>query len=126
MRRFRNLLVRMLSLVIGLTPVQGAVAGLLATVDHDEATEIHSVIARDEADSGVTSDHGYTQQACEHCLYSGCCAGTSCNAGHCASSAAAVTTFTPQADLRTHLVEVEHDPAIVKYVPTLPFRPPIS
>ena len=124
-RRFRNLLVLMLSLVIGLTPVQGAVAGILASVDNNMVHEGHYSMPH-HADSGNTSDRGFTQQACEHCLHSGCCAETPCNAGHCASSAAVVTTFAPQADLRTHLVEVKHDPAIVKYVPTLPFRPPIS
>ncbi|MEN8180883.1 MAG: hypothetical protein ABFS39_20020 [Pseudomonadota bacterium] len=86
-RLSENLLVILLTLLLGFSPLQGAIAGV-ASSDQEGGTH---QMADMHASMAIASDHA-TAHDCEQCNTDECCTGHSCSSGQCASSVLVVLT----------------------------------
>ena len=71
MQRYRKLLTALLALLVGLSPLQGALAAMVVRSDHGALTQ-HMQADR-QAGGAVMSHAAQTSHGCTQCGDSGCC-----------------------------------------------------
>jgi hypothetical protein len=122
-RLSRQLLALLLALLMGLAPLQGAVAGMSALSSGDQGMAGMSQMdhgAMMDMASGASVDHD-----CDQCNSDDCCSGSNCLSGHCATCAMALlpvltSLVSPTATLR--LSQVGDN--LRSTLPASLFRPP--
>ena len=85
MRRFpEKLLAALLSVVLGLIPLQGAMAGFTSSLEQKSEVHQHQMGNHHNGGQVVTTEHG-AMMDCENCNADTGCSGGSCSSGHCVS-----------------------------------------
>ncbi|MBL3591192.1 MAG: hypothetical protein JMN24_15585 [gamma proteobacterium endosymbiont of Lamellibrachia anaximandri] len=114
-----KLLAVLLTLLLGLSPLQGAMAGFAASPDREGS--VHQM--SDMHDSGMVMDQA--AHDCKQCSADDGCGGHSCSSGQCASCALALL---PVFLLPTHLAATpvlpRADKGFVSQLSSSLFRPP--
>ncbi len=119
----KKMLAVMLAILVGLSPLQSAMAGFADSFGQGEA--VHQMADRHDGSLAMTTGHAMTQD-CEQCkVDTGCCNRHGCSSGHCVSCALALL---PMLSLPTHQtassVLFRTDDGCVSQLSSALFRPP--
>lgn len=79
-----KLIAVLLSVVLGLIPLRGAVAGVTSTVNQTNEQHLHQMNVNHSSDVVLMDDHA-TTMGCEICNAHSLCSGSNCVSGHCVS-----------------------------------------
>ena len=115
------LLAILLTLLLGFSPLTGAVAGITASYDQEEGTH---QMASMPADMVMAFDHA-TAHDCEQCNTDDCCAGDSCSSGHCVHCVSALPAiYSHQTQFTASPVLIRADDSFINRLSASLFRPP--
>ena len=110
-----KLLTVLLTLLLGLSPLQGAIAGFASSLDQEEG--MHQMSGT-HGDMAMNIDHG--AHDCEQCS-----AGDGCSSGQCASCALALLPYITLPKNLTAAIELlRTDDGSVSQYSSFLFRPP--
>lgn len=121
-RRSTRLLVLLIALISGLSPVQAAFASMSGTPDtrHDSHHVAGQSVAVDAMIADLKSSTG-----CDRCNANDCCEGATCGNGHCASCAVPLPTSVQQVGCYLLLPSpVTHEERFTGSPAASLFRPP--
>jgi hypothetical protein len=79
-----KLLAILLSVLLGLIPLQGAMAGLASLLEQTSEVQQHQMGSHHDTGQGSTVDHG-AMMDCENCNTHTESCGDKCSSGHCVS-----------------------------------------
>lgn len=121
MRRItEKLMAILLTLLLGLSPLQGAIAGFSSSLDQEEG--VHQML---DSHGGMVmnSDHGAPD--CVQCLAGDGCNDHGCSSGQCASCALAMLPYITLPESLTAVTELfRTDDGSVNQFSSFLFRPP--
>lgn len=120
MRRMpEKLLAVLLTLMLGLSPLQGVMAGSASSLDQEKG--VHQMSTQGEMVMNI--DHG--SHSCEQCHAGDGCNGHSCSSGQCASCALALLpSFSLPVNLTVVTLLLRSDQSSVSQYTSFLFRPP--
>ena len=120
-RSIKKQLAVLLALLVGLTPLQGAMAGL---VDLPGQPEGVIRMAADHDGRFIAAEHAAVQD-CERCNRDTGCNGQGCSSGHCAACALALLPTLPLPTYRSAAaVPMQTDAGFEAQLSSYLFRPP--
>jgi len=121
-RLSEKLLVILLTLLLGLSPLQGAIAGFASSFEQEGG--VHQMADRHDGGIVMAADHAAAQD-CEQCNAEAGCNGHSCSSGQCASCVLAVLPIFPDILHRTATSGLlRTDNGFVSKLSSSLFRPP--
>ena len=125
MRRLpEKLLAVVLSVILGLMPLQGAMAGFTTPIK--QMGEVHHHQMGNHHDGSQVLDAGHSaMMGCENCNTDAGCSGDNCSSGHCVSCLLALLTdfsFSVHQTIASVVMQTHND--LVKQSISSLFRPP--
>ena len=120
----KKLLAVLLSVLLGLIPLQGALAGFTSPVEQKEEGQHHLPQAHHSSDMVSMHDHA-AEMDCENCNSDSGCNGNDCSSEHCVCCFLVLLPyfFFPE-NLTLASVVIQADSDLVRFSSTALFRPP--
>lgn len=119
-----QLLAVLLSVMLGLIPLQGAIAGLSSSLEQTSKAHQHQMGNYHDVSQVSAADLG-AMMDCENCNSDSGCSGDSCSSGHCVSCLLALLTeFSFSLRPNTASVVMQTHSALVNQRISSLFRPP--